>query len=353
MGVVTAISRYILPFLTVVILTKCMLSLFLGHPKEKIYGYIIDTTDGQSYPLNMWETSIGRSNSCDIVIGYDTVSRFQAVISRRIDGWYVYDLFSKSGIMVNGEKIDKKTTIKNGDVLTFGIVQYRFMVTDDPVVRVGKKKGKRASSKDTPRFDERPYSPSKTTSPFDERPYTSSKTTPPFSEPDSHYKPEDFYDYNNKPNLNFDEKDSYKNSSYYASSDSSKYSDDIFSNMDIFTVETPGRADEKHYTYTGTRPAVINKDTGETYVLCGDLVSIGRSRTNDIKLLSPTVSRHHADLVLYEDGWAIVDANSSSGTFLNGNRISQPQLLFDGDVIAISDERLFYTVNPSAQKQER
>ncbi|MGN0467694.1 MAG: FHA domain-containing protein [Acutalibacteraceae bacterium] len=345
MGVVTAISRYILPFLTVVILTKCMLSLLLGHPKEKIYGYIVDTTDGQSYPLNMWETSIGRSNSCDIVIGYDTVSRFQAVISRRIDGWYVYDLLSKSGIEVNGEKIDKKTTIKNGDLLTFGIVQYRFMVADDPVVRVGKKKGKRASSQNSAQFAERPYRPSQPTPPFSQNDFSGSRP--------QNYGPQDFYDNNNKPNLNFDDSASYRNSAYSANSDNREFSDDVFSSRNSFTVETPGREDEKHYTYSGTRPAVINKDTGETYILCGDLVSIGRSRTNDIKLNSPTVSRHHADLVLYEDGWAIVDANSSSGTYLNGNRIDQPQLLFDGDVIAISDERLFYTVNPSAHKKER
>ena len=120
MGIVIGISRYILPVITLVILIKCMLSLLLGHPKEKTYGYIIDALDGERYELNMWETSIGRSNSCDIVIGYDTVSRFQAVISRRLDGWYIYDLLSKAGIYVNGEKIEKKAMISGGDVLTFG-----------------------------------------------------------------------------------------------------------------------------------------------------------------------------------------------------------------------------------------
>ena len=119
MSVVIGISRYLLPLLTVLILTKCVLALLLGHPKDKIYGYIIDMIDGERYPLNMWETSIGRSNSCDIVVGYDTVSRFHAVISRRIDGWYIYDLLSKSGIEINGKKADKKATVRNGDILTF------------------------------------------------------------------------------------------------------------------------------------------------------------------------------------------------------------------------------------------
>ena len=86
------------------------------------------------------------------------------------------------------------------------------------------------------------------------------------------------------------------------------------------------------------------------FFLCGNTVSIGRSRGNDIRLEAPNASRHHADLVLYEDGWAIVDANSSAGTTLNGERITEPQLLFEGDVIGLGDERLYFTRNPSLYK---
>lgn len=335
MGIVIAVSRYVLPFVTVVILTKCMLSLLLGHPKEKIYGYITDLTDGENYPLNMWETSIGRSNSCDIVIGYDTVSRFQAVISRRIDGWYIYDLLSKSGIEVNGEKIDGKTTIKNGDVLTFGIVQYRFAVANDPIARVGKKKMK--GRQEAPQYYERPYRPQQNTAAFSQNDFNPA-SNPQRPQGSAGFSQQPFYDEKNKPDLNFEKPNDGTTGS-------------PFSRQNSFTVETPPRGETESYSYNGSRPAVVNKDTGETFILCGDTVTIGRSRNCDIKLSSPTVSRHHADLVLYEDGWAIVDAGSSAGTFLNGNRINQPQLLFDGDVIAISDERLFYVVKTSSQRR--
>ena len=102
MGLIISISRIVLPILTVIIVTKCMLSLLLGHPSEKIYGYIVDMVDGERHALGMWETSIGRSNLCDIVLGYNSVSRAHAVISRRIDGWYIFDLVSKAGIQING-----------------------------------------------------------------------------------------------------------------------------------------------------------------------------------------------------------------------------------------------------------
>ena len=140
MELVTEISRYFIPAVTLIILLKCMMTLWLGHPKEKTYGYIVDMYDGERYELNMWETSIGRSNSCDIVISYDTMSRFQAVIARRNDSWYIHDLQSKSGIKVNGKKTEKKQTIKDGDVLTLGSMRFRFEIADDPVVKVGKKK---------------------------------------------------------------------------------------------------------------------------------------------------------------------------------------------------------------------
>ena len=81
MDVVISISRYLLPFLALVILAKCLITLLLGHPQEKTYGYLIDQVDGQRYALNMWETSIGRSKHCDLVIGYETISRSHAVIS--------------------------------------------------------------------------------------------------------------------------------------------------------------------------------------------------------------------------------------------------------------------------------
>lgn len=335
MSFVISISRYLLPIITVMILTKCVLSLLLGHPKEKVYGYIIDLADGESYPLNMWETSIGRSNSCDIVIGYDTVSRYQAVISRRIDGWYIYDLNSKSGIKINGQAFEKKATIKSEDVITFGIMQYRFMVTDDPVVRVGRKKSGRKDSKagTVPLSAQRPQS----------RPSES----PLFNESD--------YSDNTYRQSGYDNTaQSYKtqNGAYYDSSwknfdiddDNDIYSDkSIYTDRSSFTIETPNKDSYyQNYTYKGSRPKLINRDTGETFILCGNLVSVGRSRTNDIKLSSPSVSRHHADFVLYEDGWAIVDADSTMGTTLNGSLITEPQLLFDGDVIGLSDERLYF-----------
>ena len=84
MSAVIAVSRWVLPFLAVVILAKCLLPLLLGHPKEKTYGYLIDNIDGERYALNMWETSIGRSKGCDIVIGSRFVTEKKPLTGRMI-----------------------------------------------------------------------------------------------------------------------------------------------------------------------------------------------------------------------------------------------------------------------------
>lgn len=298
MELVTEISRYFIPIVTLIILTKCIMTLWLGQPKEKTYGYIVDMYDGEMYELNMWETSIGRSNSCDVVINYDTVSRFQAVIARRNDSWYIHDLRSKSGVKVNGRKIEKKQAIKDGDVLTFGSMRFRFEIADDPVVKVGKKKKNKSKGKKAAPQENTP------------------KTAQPQRKAEPQPKNQNgYYSDINKPQLNFEKKA-----------------------PTSYTLETP--------TGTKTRrtakPMIINKDTGETYMLHGNQVIVGTAPRSHIRLKSAECSKKHAAFVLYEDGWAVEDLGSAKGTKLNGKKITSPQLLFDGDIISLADERLYY-----------
>ena len=123
-------SRYILPCLAVIILLGCCSSLFSKRPKIKTVAFLVNSKSGESVPLHYWEMSVGRSSSCDIVLSYATVSRFHAVMSRRKNSWMVYDTGSKTGILVNGEKIKGKSAICDGDTITFGNVSYYFSAPD-------------------------------------------------------------------------------------------------------------------------------------------------------------------------------------------------------------------------------
>ncbi|MCS7182828.1 MAG: FHA domain-containing protein [Thermoanaerobaculum sp.] len=60
-------------------------------------------------------------------------------------------------------------------------------------------------------------------------------------------------------------------------------------------------------------------------------VVVGRSRSCDVRLREDTVSRLHAAFVWDEGGWLLEDLGSSNGTFLNGQRVVEPQRVKAGD----------------------
>lgn len=62
-------------------------------------------------------------------------------------------------------------------------------------------------------------------------------------------------------------------------------------------------------------------------------VVVGRSRSCDIRLREDTVSRLHAALVWEDNGWTLEDLGSSNGTFLNGQRVVEPQRVKVGDKV--------------------
>lgn len=321
MELIWTLSRYILPVITIIILVKCIMTLMLGHPKEKIYGYIIDMSSGNRYALNMWETSVGRSKSCDVVLPYDTVARSHAVITRRIDGWYVHDLMTKATLKVNGRRVELKSIIKDGDIIDFGKNRFRFEIADDPVQTVGRKTKRNKNSKAPAKSAPQRKAPAANQKSYygDEnlrkRPTSASKNGA------GAY----FYDDNNRPELKFEKKKPAAPPAYNGKGNS-------------FTVETGSRPQPKRRTKK--QPRIINKDTGEVFILCGNEVSIGSGRKCDIRLHSSGAEKLHSLLVLYEDGWAI--DREKGKAYLNGYEIKGPQLLFDGDIIAIADERLHY-----------
>lgn len=66
-------------------------------------------------------------------------------------------------------------------------------------------------------------------------------------------------------------------------------------------------------------------------------VLIGRGDESDIQINLDTVSGRHARIHLTSRGWALSDLNSHNGTKLNGRYITEPQLIFDMDMITFGD----------------
>lgn len=125
-------SKFMLILLSVLILARCLRSMLSEKYESEIWGHL--SLDGESYPLTHWENLIGRGISSDVRLTFPGISRSHAVLTRNDKGiWKIYDIFSKSGVWVNGIKAgDKGSRIETGDVINLGGQVLRFHdITDE------------------------------------------------------------------------------------------------------------------------------------------------------------------------------------------------------------------------------
>ncbi len=82
----------------------------------------------------------------------------------------------------------------------------------------------------------------------------------------------------------------------------------------------------------------------------GEVVSLGRHRSNRVVLRDLHASRHHAEL-FYDNGqWFLRDCATLNGTRLNGQRVHSPRPLLHGHEIAIGETRLVFTCPPETDE---
>jgi pSer/pThr/pTyr-binding forkhead associated (FHA) protein len=203
---------------------------------------LVDQNDGSIIDIDHWETSIGKSKSNDIVLPFPKISRFHAVIAKKRRDWVVTDTSVKSeGILLNGEKIEGKAVIENGDIITIGEIPLKF-VCDEALSSQSKTQIRNVAKQ--------------------------------------------------QPN--------------------------------------PNR--------TVAYAVLVDVKTKRPVYLKSQNVLIGRGNNADIQILSDTVSSQHARIHKTSRGWALSDLDSHNGTKLNGRYISQPQLIFDEDMITFGDK---------------
>ncbi|MCB9874136.1 MAG: FHA domain-containing protein [Planctomycetaceae bacterium] len=87
---------------------------------------------------------------------------------------------------------------------------------------------------------------------------------------------------------------------------------------------------------------IQGSDQGRRYDLDDDAISLGRDNDNSIQLHDNEVSRHHAEVRSDEEGFLLVDLNSSNGSFVNGNQITE-QLLVNGDRVQLGRTLMIFT----------
>ncbi len=233
------IMRFIAPAAAIFILATCIVSLFRNRPRVHRLAQLVDQNDGSITDIRHWETSIGKSHANDIVLPFPDVSRFHAVIAKKRKDWIVTDTSTGDmGIRVNGNSVNGKQVIENGDIITIGSIPLKF-VCEEALTAQSKQRIRQS-------------------------------------------------------------------------------------------VDTTGR----NVAY-GVLVDVASRHP--VYLKKKDVL-IGRGENADIRIISQMVSSEHAHIHLTSKGWALSDLDSHNGTKINGRYITQPQLIFDEDVITFGDK---------------
>jgi len=103
---------------------------------------------------------------------------------------------------------------------------------------------------------------------------------------------------------------------------------------------------EPNQVQTPSEPQEIPEEAflvvgGMIFPLNKPIFKIGRSLKNDLVLNDPTVSRFHAEIHYKNSRFLLVDTNSSTGTFLNNQKIESSPL-FAGDILQISHTPIMF-----------
>lgn len=101
------------------------------HPALPLGGQLVvvgaveeGVAEGTAFPL-LPVTSIGRAPANTIVVPDTYASARHALVSWRDSQWYVEDLGSRNGTLLNGEPVSTPTVLSAGDIIGVGQTQFR------------------------------------------------------------------------------------------------------------------------------------------------------------------------------------------------------------------------------------
>ena len=121
---VAPMMRYLMLGIVLFVTVRMLVALFCKKTTDPLRAKLVNTVTGEGISLYDRELSMGRNKKCDVVLPFETISRLHAVIAYRNNGFVIFDTFSKSGVTVNGEKIQGKSHICDGDVIGLGGLEY-------------------------------------------------------------------------------------------------------------------------------------------------------------------------------------------------------------------------------------
>jgi len=92
--------------------------------------------------------------------------------------------------------------------------------------------------------------------------------------------------------------------------------------------------------------------TGRTHELKTEKTTVGRVEDNTFQIAEPSVSSHHAEVLLRGNDVIVKDLNSTNGTFINGEKITESTIK-PGQILRLGqiEMRLETDTPPSTSKK--
>ena len=81
------------------------------------------------WQLGEKETVIGRGSDCSVTLDDTSVSRHHAKVMRIYTGYFIEDLHSTNGVVLNGRRV-RKHMLKGGDIIQIGESEVKFVEED-------------------------------------------------------------------------------------------------------------------------------------------------------------------------------------------------------------------------------
>jgi len=296
-----------------------------------------DTTE--EYQLAQEATALGRAADNDLCLEHPTVSLHHARIMQDGSGCRIMDLGSSNGTLVNGAELAVKTehVLKDGDMIQVGTFRLHFHVQPDGAVA------------SPPQFE-----PTIVLAPA--QPPRLVVSTPKWTrefplqgdvvtlgrDPASDIAVD--ADVVSRHHARLERRDSGYEIVDLGSANGLDFQGQTVDRKLLLPGDTLriGRTVFLEYRAEEAEPPAPAAATAPVAIPVEDVVTIGRSAGNDATLVHPQVSRSHARITRRDREFVIEDLSSTTGTFVNGERVEH-QPLAEGDIVRIGPVRLVFT----------
>jgi pSer/pThr/pTyr-binding forkhead associated (FHA) protein len=103
----------------------------MTEEKQPPIALLIDPLTGSEHYISRYTTCIGRSPTSDLRLCDRSISRQHALLFCLNDEFYLEDLNSLNGTVLNGKPVDKRTRVQAGDEIRIGLTCLLFMLIPD------------------------------------------------------------------------------------------------------------------------------------------------------------------------------------------------------------------------------